>query len=490
MHDENFRTRMSIQLIPDLRIIAKSLFILSAALFATSAIAIIYSEPVAPFLYSSLIALVVGGVPFLFRSEDGNSHSMSKKDASFIVSFSWILFSVIGSLPYIFSASIPSFINAFFESVSGFTTTGASILVDIEILPKSILFWRSLTHWIGGIGIIVLVIVIMPTLQMGSYNLFTFESSVQEKIQPKIKAVGLRLLAIYLILTFAEIVFLMAGKMNLFESVCHSFGTVATGGFSPKNTSIIEYSPYIQYVIAVFMLLAGVNFVIHYYIFKRNFKKIRDNEELWFYLIVVFSITVVVALILYFSMGKSPENAFRESFFQVVSIITCTGFASADYLIWPSAAWTIIFFSMFLGGSTGSTAGGIKMARHLVLLKNIKRTFNQLRYPNAVIQLKLNNNVVSDENNRNIITFITVYLLVFAVGTVLVAFTGADGKTASSAVATCMAGIGPGIGTVGPVSNFYHLSDSAKYILAVLMLLGRLELFTFFMLFTPAFWRK
>ena len=481
---------MSIHLIPNLRIVAKSLFILSAALFATSAIAVLYAEPVLPFLYSSVTVLLVAVFPFLFSKGTDNNHNMTKKDASFVVSLSWILFSVFGSLPYIFSSSIPSFTDAFFESVSGFTTTGASILTDIEILPKSVLFWRSLTHWIGGIGIIVLVIVIMPTLQMGSYNLFTFESSVQEKIQPKIKSVGLRLLAIYLLLTLAEIVLLMAGKMSLFESVCHSFGTVATGGFSPKNTSIAGYSPYIQYVITIFMLLAGVNFVIHYYILKRNFRKIKENEELWFYLIVVFAITAIITAILYFNMGKPLEVSFRDSFFQVVSIITCTGFASTDYLLWPPIGWTIIFFAMFLGGSTGSTAGGIKMARHLVLLKNVKRFFHQLRYPNAIIQLKLNQNVISDENNRNIITFITIYLMVFAAGTIALAFDGVDGKTASSAVATCMAGIGPGIGTVGPVSNFFHLSDFAKIVLSFLMILGRLEILTLLMLFTPAFWRK
>lgn len=300
----------------------------------------------------------------------------------------------------------------------------------------------------------------------------------------------MRLLAIYLMLTFAEIILLMAGKMNLFESVCHSFGTIATGGFSPKNSSISGYSPYIQYVIAVFMLLAGVNFVIHYYIFKRNFRKVRENEELWFYLFVVFTITAIIAAVLYISMGKPLELAFRESFFQVVSIITCTGFASADYLLWPSIAWTIIFFAMFLGGSTGSTAGGIKMARHLVLLKNVTRFFHQLRYPNAIIQLKLNKNVISDENNRNIITFITIYLMVFAVATIVLVFDGVDGKTASSAVATCMAGIGPGIGTVGPASNFFHLSDFVKFVLSFLMILGRLEILTLLMLFTPAFWRK
>ena len=470
-------------------IVGKSLFILTGFLFANALVAILFSEPVKPFVTSGFIALSLGLFLFVFKNKNKETESLTKKDASLIVTFSWIFFSLIGALPYIISNSITGFTNALFESVSGFTTTGASILTDIEILPKSILLWRSLTHWIGGIGIIVLVIVIMPSLHMGSYNLFTFESSVQEKIQPKIKSVGRRLLFIYLILTVAEIILLLAGKMNLFESICHAFGTVATGGFSPKNSSIIGYSPYIQYIIALFMLLAGVNFIIHYYLLKRDFNKVKENEELKFYLFVVFIIGSILTISLYFTMNKSFEESFREAFFQIISIITCTGFASADYLLWPSFAWMIIFFAMFLGGSTGSTAGGIKMARHLVLLKNINRFFHQLRSPNAVINLKLNNKVVSDENNRTILAFIVLYFIIFALSSVVLVFLGSDGKTASSAVATCMAGIGPGIGTVGPVSNFAHLSDASKMILSFLMLLGRLEIYTLLILFVPKFWR-
>jgi trk system potassium uptake protein TrkH len=471
-------------------IVGKSLFILTVALFACTFVALLYSEPVIPFLVSGFVALSFGLFLYIIKRPETEVEPLTKKDASLIVSFSWIFFSLIGSLPYLISHAIPGFINAFFESMSGFTTTGASILTDIEILPKSILFWRSLTHWIGGIGIIVLVIVIMPSLHMGTYNLFTFESSVQEKIQPKIKSVGRRLLYIYVLLTLAEIVLLMAGNMNLFESVCHAFGTIATGGFSPKNSSIAGYSPYIQYVIAVFMLLAGVNFVIHYYIFKRDFKKVRANEELRFYLLVILIIGFILTLSLYFTMDKTFEESFREAFFQLISIVTCTGFASADYLLWPSFAWTIIFLAMFLGGSTGSTAGGIKMARHLVFLKNVKRFFLHLRSPNAIINLKLNHNNVSEENNRTILTYIIIYFAIFVGGSMLLVSFGIDAKTAGSSVATCMAGIGPGIGTVGPVSNFAHLPDVAKIALSFLMLLGRLEIYALMLLFFPNFWRN
>jgi trk system potassium uptake protein TrkH len=278
--------------------------------------------------------------------------------------------------------------------------------------------------------------------------------------------------------------------MNLFESVCHAFGTVATGGFSPKNTSIIAYSPYIQYVITLFMFLAGTNFVIHYYLFKREFQKVKENEELKFYIMVVFTIIAIITASLYFSMQKPLEESFREAAFQVVSIVTCTGFASADYLLWPAFAWTIIFFSMFLGGSTGSTAGGIKMVRHLIMLKNIKRNFSHLISPNAILPIRLNKNAISNETNRSILTFIGVYFLVFLMGSALLVLLGIDGETASSSVATCMAGIGPGIGTVGPVSNFAHLPDMGKIILSFVMILGRLEIYTVIVLFSASFWRK
>ncbi len=472
------------------KILSRNLFILSIAILFCCIIASIYAEPISPFLLSFIIALAVGLLLFFASKPEKQNSELKRKDAYFTVTTSWILMTLIGSLPYLFSGSIPSFINAFFESVSGFTTTGSSILTDIEALPKSILFWRSLTHWIGGIGIILLVILIMPTLQIGGYQLFTLESSLQEKIHPKIKSVGKRILVIYVLLTVAEIILLMAGKMNLFESVCHAFGTVATGGFSPKNTSIAGYSPYIQYVIMVFMILAGTNFVIHYYLLKREISKVKENEELKLYILTVLFIGFIITLALFFKMNKSFEEAFRESFFQVISIITCTGFASADYLQWPPFAWLIIFFVMFLGGSTGSTAGGIKIARHLVLMKNIRRNFRQILYPNAILHLQINGRSINDNTNNMILTFISLYFAVFVVGSILIMGTGVDIQTASSSVATCMAGIGPGIGTVGPASNFSHLPDISKLILSFLMIIGRLEIYTVIILFTKRFWEQ
>jgi len=472
------------------KIISRNLLILGVGLLTCIGVAVWFSEDITPFLLTALIAFTIGGILFFLIRKDKAEQPIHKKDTYFTVTLSWFLITLIGSLPYLFSGSIPSFVDAYFESASGFSTTGASILTDIEILPKSIIFWRSLTHWIGGIGIIVLVIVIMPSLKIGGYHLFSLESSLQEKIKPRIRAVGKRLLMIYVGLTMTEVILLLLGKMSLFDSLCHSFGTIATGGFGTRNSSIINYSPYIQYVIMIFMLLAGTNFLVHYYLLKGEFKKIRFNEEVRFYLTVIFIIGLVLTGIIYFQMDRSPEAAFREAFFQLISIVTCTGFASADYLLWPTAGWMIIFFSMFLGGCTGSTAGGIKMARHLIFLKNIRNYNRQIISPHAILPVRLNNNVINPETNNIILTFISVYILIFFAGTTILSFLGLDLATSASSVATCMAGIGPGIGTVGPVSNFAHLPEAGKILLSWLMIIGRLEIFTVIVLFSPAFWKK
>jgi trk system potassium uptake protein TrkH len=336
----------------------------------------------------------------------------------------------------------------------------------------------------------MLVIIILPSLKIGGYHLFTSESSFQDKIKPRIRQVGTRLLMIYIVLTIVETVLLILGKMSLFESVCHSFGTVATGGFSPKNTSIADYSPYIQYVIMIFMLLSGTNFIIHYYFIKRDFAKIKENEEFKFYLLLIFIIGSIITAALFFQMNKPLEMSFRESFFQVISIITCTGYSTADYLIWPEFAWVLIFFSMFLGGSTGSTAGGIKMVRHLIVFKSIKSLFRQLIHPHAIIPVRVNNKILTNELNNSALSFIVLYFITFLIGTFIMIALGLDGKTASSSVATCMAGIGPGIGTVGPASNFAHIPEIGKILLSFFMIIGRLEIYTVIILFTRSFWKS
>jgi trk system potassium uptake protein TrkH len=471
-----------------LRILSTILLIETISFLACLPVAIIYKESLIPFFGSSV---VTGFLFLLFRflTRKVNTHEISNRDSFLTVTITWILFTLFGSLPYLISDTIPSFINAFFESASGFTTTGASILKDVEILPYSLLFWRSFTHWIGGLGIIVLVILILPTLRITGYQLFSLESSLKEKIHPKTKGVAFRIMLIYISLTIMEILLLVPGDMNLFDSVCHSFGSVATGGFSTKNTSLMFYSPYSQYIVMFFMFLAGVSQLVYYYLVKLNFKKVIHNEEFWFYLTTVICAGAIAVSILLINTTKPLELAFREGYFQVVSIITCTGFASADFLFWPAAGTVLLFMLMFSGGSTGSTSGGIKMARHLIVFKNLKSVFIRLIHPKTIPVIKLNGKIIDERINISIISFIMLYIFMFLVGTVILTANGSDPVTSASSVATCMAGIGPGLGTVGPMSNYSDIPEISKVVLSLIMIIGRLEIVTVFVLFGKSFWR-
>lgn len=471
-----------------IRILSTILLIETISFLFCLPVVFVYGEAYSPFLLSAAVTLSLAGVCYLI-SKDADPGKFSNRDGFLSVTIAWILFSLLGSLPYIFSGSITSFTDAFFESTSGFSTTGSSILKNVEILPYSILFWRSLTHWIGGIGIIVILIIILPSIRATGYQLFSLESTMMEKIHAKTKAIVFRVLFIYLGLTLAEIVLLSLGDMNLFDSICHSFGTIATGGFSTKNDNLAHFNSYSQYIVMLFMLLAGTSQVIYYYMVKFNFKKVRQNEELWFYLGVVMIAGVVTTLILHINSTRTLEESFREGFFQVISIISCTGFTSANYLIWPGAAIMLLFLLMFAGASTGSTGGGIRMARHLIVLKNIKNIFVKLNHPKSIISLRLNGKIIAENTNISIVSFVVLYLFLFVLGTVIIVITGVDPVTASSSVATCMAGIGPGFGSVGPVSNFAAIPEAAKIILSLLMIIGRLEIITVFTIFTRAFWR-
>lgn len=471
------------------KILTRSLLISATAILFTTTIAVVYKEPLYPFLISSSIIYAIALLLYLLGGRKKEYPKIISKTAFLAVTLAWVIISLSGALPFYFSGYFNSFTDAAFESISGFTTTGASILTDIESLPKSILFWRSLTHWIGGIGIIVLVIVIMPSLKISNYNLFVLESSLQEKIIPRIKKEGYRLLWIYLIITFAEVVFLRLGGMNLFDSVCHSFGTIATGGFSTKNDSIAGYSPYIQYVIIVFMMLAGTNFAVYYFSVLRKFRKIKLNEELRYYFSILIIAGITITAILYLNTPLTLEHSFRQGFFQSTSIITCTGFATTDYLAWPAVATGLIFILMFIGGSTGSTAGGIKVARHIVILKNMRLVFRRAMHPKMVAGIKINNNHVSDENNNKILTFVLWYIIAFVAGSMILVIIGLDGPSAIGSIATALGGIGPGLGTVGPVSNFAHIPIMAKYVISFYMILGRLEIYPVLILFTKFYWK-
>ena len=471
-----------------LRILSTILQLEAISFLLCLPVAIIFGEPLSPFLWSSIITGIVW-LAFYFLGRGTETEQIGRRDTFLIVTLAWILFPLFGALPYIISKSIPGFVNAYFESVSGFTTTGASILGNVEALSHSMLFWRSLTHWIGGLGIFVLVLLVLPSLNITGYHLFSLESSMKEKIHPKAKGVGYRILIIYISLTVLEIIFLVSGDMNLFDSICHAFGTVATGGFSTKNDSLMHYSAYSQYVVMIFMILAGTSQVVFYHLYKRNFRKVSQNEELRLYLVMIMVAGALASGIILYNTHRPFEEAFREGYFQIVSVITCTGFATADYIFWPSAAVFLIFLLMFAGGSTGSTSGGIKMARHLLILKNIKKNILRSGHPNAIFTVRLNGRTVEDQTSLSIFSFIYLYLFLFLLGTMILILFGSDALTSASSVATCMAGIGPGMGTVGPMSNYASLPEISKIVLGVAMILGRLEILTVFALFSRSFWK-
>ncbi len=472
-----------------LRIIGLTLVITAASILFCIPVAIIYSEPLAPFLLAFVTAMAPGAALY-FLTPSQIREKITTREGYLSVTMGWIALVLAGSLPFLYSSTIDGFTNSLFESVSGFTTTGASILTDIEGMPRSILFWRSMTHWIGGIGIILLVIIILPTLKVGGYNLFSLESSLKQKILPRTKSVAGVMLMIYVTLTVAEIILLTAGGMELFDSICHSFGTVATGGFSTKNDSIAGYSGYIQYVITIFMFLAATSYVVFYYIVRRNFSRVTGNEEFWFYLFFTTASVVLVTMILLAGSERSFELAFRHSLFEVVSTITTTGYATNDYTMWPPAAYMVIFLLIFAGGSTGSTTGGIKMARHLITMKNLRNTVIRLQHPNAITPVKLNHKVVPDSINSLMSVFIQLYIILFIAGALIMIITGIPAEEAAGASAASISCVGPGLGASGNMGNFAHFNVVSKYTMMLLMIIGRLEIFTFIALFTGSFWKK
>lgn len=443
------------------------------------------------FLISYFIVLTTSLILILLLHKHKDS-VIQQRDAFFTVTISWLLVSFFGAIPYYISGVIPDFIDAFFESVSGFTTTGASIITDVEILPKSILLWRSETHWMGGMGIIVLVLAIMPLLKIGGTQLFSAEASVvvQDKIKPKIIDIAKRLWGIYILLTLLEIIFLHLEGMPLFDAICHSFATIATGGFSTKNASIGVYNPIIQYTVTIFMFLSGINFTLHYYLLKGRFKNIIENEELRLYFLIALTSSILITIFLFFEKRLPLEEAFRKSSFQVVSILTCTGFATDDYNLWPTPAYIMIFMIMLSGACAGSTGGGIKVIRHLILFKYLKKMFLDVIHPRGIHRVRYNNQTLQDELVHEVISFVLFYILIFFIASFIMCATGIDLQTSIGSVATTMAGIGPGLNLTGPMYNYHFLSHFNKIILCITMLAGRLELYTFFIIFTPYFWKK
>lgn len=479
-----------------LRVMGSLVLIESVVLLAICLIPILYGENDASyFLLSSAICLLAGGIALFFGRNPPSK--IGKREGSVIVTFTWIIFTLFGLLPFWLSGSIPSFTDAFFEVMSGFTTTGASILNNIEELSHGMLFWRSFTHWIGGLGIIVISLAILPVFGVSGTQLFAAETTgpTKDKIHPKIHETAKRLFAIYVILTLAETILLRLGGMIWFDALCQSFATIATGGFSTKQASIGFWdSAYIQYIITLFMILSGINFSLYYFGLKNKWQKVRENEELRYYLIVLFAFSIIVALSLIdFSKVQSfqtMEKAWRDALFTVSSLMTTTGFVTADYMFWKPLTWIILLIVMLTGASAGSTSGGIKMIRVVISAKAIYYELKRLIHPNAVLPVRYSKHLVREDIVTRVLAFTLLYLVVTAFGILVLAISGMGFLESIGGLITCLGGVGPGLGLVGPAGNFAYIPDFSKWFLSFIMLIGRLELFTVLLLFTPAFWKN
>jgi trk system potassium uptake protein TrkH len=458
----------------------------------TLLLAAFYQEgDVQAFAVSTGITIFTGTVSSLLTRKA--NPKIGKREGYIIVSFVWVLFSFFGSLPFILSNSIPALHDAFFETMSGFTTTGATILNNIESMPHGILFWRSLIQWIGGMGIVVLSLAILPAFGIGGMSLYAAEAPgvTYDKINPKIKDTAQILWNIYLLLTVAQTILLCLGGMGVYDSVCHSFTTMATGGFSTKQASIGYWdSAYIQYVIIFFMFLAGNNFTLSYFALKGSPKKMFENEEFRYYLCITLLVAVIIAIGLVITDSLGYEKAFRDALFQVVTIITTTGYATTDYLLWHPFLTYLLFLTFFIGGSTGSTGGGIKVMRIVLLVKNSYYELRRLIHPNAIIPLRFNHKTINSQIIHNTLAFFFLYMTIFIISSLVLMLFMPEFETAIGAVATSLGNIGPGLGSVGPAASFSHLPAFAKWFLSFLMLVGRLELFTVIIIFSPTFWKK
>ncbi len=465
-----------------------------------------HNEPEKLGIFLAGITTIVIGFSLWFSNRNANKN-LGKKEGYLIVTLGWLMLAFTGTLPYLFTGAIPNFTNAFFETLSGYSTTGSSILTDIESMPKGILFWRSATHWIGGMGIIVLTVAILPLLGIGGMQLFMAEAPgpSADKMHPRITETAKRLWLIYFSLTFTEFFLLKLAGMTWFDAINHAMATMSTGGFSTKNASIAHYNnfPLIQYIITAFMFVAGTNFVLTYFALKGKISRVFRSEEFKYYFFGIIGLTIIVSIIIIFFQDPNlvtsvnhpkpygnVESGFRHAVFQVVSILTTTGFVSADYTMWSSLATMIFFFIFFIGGSAGSTSGGVKIVRHIVIIKNSILEFKKLLHPNAIIPLRYDGAGIPKNIVFNILSFFVLYIVIFIFSSIVFTFFGLDFDSAIGATTSSLGNIGPAIGSVSPVDNFAHLSVPAKWFCTFLMLIGRLELFTVIILFTPFFWKK
>jgi trk system potassium uptake protein len=474
-----------------LNILGALLISIALAMILPLAFSLYYQEGDAgDFMLSMLITMGVGLLLVLFNRHHTDLRS---REGFAIVVLGWTFAAVFGALPFVFSGAIPSYTDAFFETMSGFSTTGASILTNIEVLPHGLLFWRSLTHWLGGMGIIVLSLAILPFLGVGGMQLFKAEvpGPVPDKLSPRIKETAKILYGVYVLITAAETLLLMAGGLSLFDALCHTFGTVATGGFSTKNASIAHFnSLYVESVIMVFMVLAGTNFALHYRFLRKQWGVYTTDREFRFYFRVLLFCTLVVTGMLYLINNFDLGDSVRAAAFQVISITTTTGYATADFEQWSTAGQLMMLLLMFVGGCAGSTGGSIKIVRIMLIFKHGLNELQKLLHPNAFLPIRLGGRIVSPEVMTNILAFFVIYMGIFTVGSLVMTMMGLDMITATSSVAATLGNIGPGLATIGPTDNYAHIPSLGKWLLSFFMLLGRLELYTVIVLITPAFWKK
>lgn len=474
-------------------------FMMLSALFSW-----IYEDGVTKDLsFTGILVLLVGFL--LMMITKAHQKEIKKRDGYLIVTLGWFVMVVSGMLPYLFTGAIPGITNAFFESMSGYTTTGATILTNIESLPEGVLFWRSITNWIGGMGFIVLAVAILPLLGIGGMQLFAAEAPGPnaDKLHPRITDTAKRLWYIYFGYTVACTVFLNLAGMSFFDAVNHGLTSVSTGGFSTKNLSMAYWNnnPLIQYISMLFMFLGGTNFVLSYYAFKGKLLNVIRDHEFRFYFFLVCGVSLVAGLIILFRADVAmsayhpmvfgeTESAFRHALFQVISVITTTGYVSADFSNWTPFLTIVFFGLMFLGGSAGSTSGGVKVVRHLLMIKNGILEFKRALHPNAIIPVRYNGRTIQEPIIYNILGFFIIYMLMFIIGSLVLGLLGLDFESAVSGAASSLGNVGPGLGVLNPLATFDVLPTLGKWWCAFLMLLGRLELFTVLILFTPYFWKR
>lgn len=473
-----------------LKVIGNVLKYETMLLFIPFMVAVYYGEDVVPFL---LTVLISGVLAFFLTRIKSEKQQMYAKEGFITVGIVWIVISIIGALPFVIDGSIPSFIDAFFETVSGFTTTGATILTEIESLSKSILFWRSFTHWIGGMGVLIFMIALIPSLGSSTIHLLRAESPGPNpgKIVPKIKETAKILYIIYFVLTVVETIFLMMAGLSLYDAVIHALGTAGTGGFSNMNSSVAAFnSPAVEWIITIFMLIFGVNFALYYQLLKGNIKNALKNEELKYYVLIIVSAIVLITINILKIYGDNFGEAVRASSFQVASIVTSTGYATADFNLWPTVSKMLIVFLMLVGAMAGSTGGGIKTIRIVIIMKAIKREINKILHPKRIQSVKIDGKVVEEETISGVFLFIAAYAVIALIAMFIISFDGFDLITTTTSVITTLSNIGPGLELVGPTGNFSAFSDLSKTVLSFCMLAGRLEIYPMLILFSASVWKK